>query len=340
MAASGKFNLRNPAVKRIMQEIREVQQESSSDFIADALEDDIFEWHFVVRGPPDTEFEGGVYHGRILLPADYPFKPPSFMMLTPNGRFQTGVKICLSISSHHPEHWQPSWSVRTALMALIAFMPTPGQGALGSVDFTKEERQALALKSRTDPPKFGSPARQTVIDEMHQRMLQLMQQHQASSSSSSPKPAGAAPSEATPSAAAAAGSLAGARQFSDDVGSRQQEQQQQQTSAGSAAAGAKEVAAVGSDLGQSDQSLKGSAREGVSQQQWSSSSAAAAAAGPVETRASAAAAAGSPGPAYTETPADKGLTFLASVLVVAIVALLFKKFANAWGWQLTGVMES
>lgn len=77
--------------------------------------------------------QGGIYHGRILLPAEYPFKPPAFMMLTPSGRFQTGVKICLSISSHHPEHWQPSWSVRTALMALIAFMPTPGNGAIGSI---------------------------------------------------------------------------------------------------------------------------------------------------------------------------------------------------------------
>eukprot|EP00882_Tetradesmus_deserticola_P002622 GHRQ01002788.1.p1 GENE.GHRQ01002788.1~~GHRQ01002788.1.p1 ORF type:complete len:148 (+),score=29.26 GHRQ01002788.1:118-561(+) len=128
-----KFNLRNPAVKRIMQEMKEMQAETSPDFIAEALEDDIFEWHFVVRGPPDTEFEGGIYHGRILLPSEYPFKPPSFMMLTANGRFQTGVKVCLSISSHHPEHWQPSWSVRTALTALIAFMPSPGQGALGSL---------------------------------------------------------------------------------------------------------------------------------------------------------------------------------------------------------------
>ena len=41
--------------------------------------------------------------------------------------------MCLSISSHHPEHWQPSWSVRTALTALIAFMPTPGNGAIGSL---------------------------------------------------------------------------------------------------------------------------------------------------------------------------------------------------------------
>lgn len=55
------------------------------------------------------------------------------MMLSPSGRFETGVKICLSISSHHPEQWQPSWSVRTALTALMAFMPTPGAGALGSL---------------------------------------------------------------------------------------------------------------------------------------------------------------------------------------------------------------
>eukprot|EP00955_Chlamydomonas_euryale_P118540 366548-Chlamydomonas_euryale.AAC.2 len=55
------------------------------------------------------------------------------MMLTPSGRFETSTKICLSISSHHPEHWQPSWSVRTALTALIAFMPSPGNGAVGSL---------------------------------------------------------------------------------------------------------------------------------------------------------------------------------------------------------------
>ena len=75
----------------------------------------------------------GIYHGRIVLPAEYPFKPPSFTLLTPNGRFEKGTKICLSISSHHPEHWQPSWSIRTALTALIAFMPSPGHGAIGSL---------------------------------------------------------------------------------------------------------------------------------------------------------------------------------------------------------------
>lgn len=42
----------------------------------------MFEWHFTVRGPPDTEFDGGRYHGRITLPPEYPMKPPSIMLLT------------------------------------------------------------------------------------------------------------------------------------------------------------------------------------------------------------------------------------------------------------------
>lgn len=33
-----------------------------------------------------------------------------FVIFQPNGRFETQTKICLSISNHHPEHWQPSWS--------------------------------------------------------------------------------------------------------------------------------------------------------------------------------------------------------------------------------------
>ncbi|KAJ8444985.1 hypothetical protein Cgig2_029179 [Carnegiea gigantea] len=188
MAAVEKYNLKNPAVKRILQEVKEMQSNPSDDFMSLPLEENIFEWQFAIRGPCETEFEGGIYHGRIQLPAEYPFKPPSFLLLTPNGRFETQTKICLSISNHHPEHWQPSWSVfleilgyngllngfvpvRTALVALIAFMPTPPNGALGSLDYDKEERRRLAIKSREAPPKFGSPERQKLIDEIHAYML-------------------------------------------------------------------------------------------------------------------------------------------------------------------------
>ncbi|XP_059632798.1 ubiquitin-conjugating enzyme E2 32-like [Cornus florida] len=169
--AEDKYNLKNPAVKRILQEVKEMQSNPSDDFMSLPLEENIFEWQFAIRGPGETEFEGGIYHGRIQLPAEYPFKPPSFMLLTPNGRFETQTKICLSISNHHPEHWQPSWSVRTALVALIAFMPTNPNGALGSLDYKKEERRALAIKSREAAPKFGNAERQKLIEEIHEYML-------------------------------------------------------------------------------------------------------------------------------------------------------------------------
>lgn len=57
-------------------------------------------------------------------------------------------------------------TVRTALVALIAFMPTNPNGALGSLDYKKEERRALAIKSREVAPRFGNPERQKLIDEV------------------------------------------------------------------------------------------------------------------------------------------------------------------------------
>jgi ubiquitin-conjugating enzyme E2 J1 len=127
--------------------------------------------HFTIRGPEDTEFAGGVYHGRIVLPSDYPFKPPGIMMLTPNGRFETHKKICLSASDFHPELWQPAWyvlspshvshlrlssnlrlhvsfrGIRTMLEALRAFFPTPGDGAVRALDYPPEVRKKMAKES-------------------------------------------------------------------------------------------------------------------------------------------------------------------------------------------------
>ncbi|KAM7308735.1 ubiquitin-conjugating enzyme E2 J1 [Ixodes scapularis] len=153
------YNLRSPAVKRLMREAKELH-DATEEYFAQPLEDNLFEWHFTVRGPPESDFEGGVYHGRVILPPDYPMKPPSIILLTPNGRFEINKKICLSISGHHPESWQPSWSLCTALLAIIGFMPTHGSGAIGSLDYSTEERKQLAKKSQAwSCPSCGPVAR-------------------------------------------------------------------------------------------------------------------------------------------------------------------------------------
>lgn len=64
-----------------MREAAELAQ-PTEEYSASPLDDNLFEWHFTVRGPPTSEFEGGIYHGRILLPSEYPMKPPDIILLT------------------------------------------------------------------------------------------------------------------------------------------------------------------------------------------------------------------------------------------------------------------
>ncbi|XLR27707.1 hypothetical protein S83_055607, partial [Arachis hypogaea] len=59
----------------------------------------------------------------------------------------------------------------TALVALIAFIPTNPNGALGSLDYKKEERRTLTIKSCFASPRFGTPERQKLIDECHMFLI-------------------------------------------------------------------------------------------------------------------------------------------------------------------------
>merc|ERR1712232_1499459 len=144
---------KSPSLRRIKADLRELARDPSDQYYACPLEDDMFEWHFTIRGAAGTDFEGGTYHGRILLPPEYPFKPPHIIFLTPSGRFETNKKICLSFSAFHPELWQPAWGIRLIMEALIAFLPTPADGAIGALDWTSNERKRLAKES----VKFSCP---------------------------------------------------------------------------------------------------------------------------------------------------------------------------------------
>ena len=60
--------------------------------------------------------------GRINFPDTYPWKPPAIRAVTETGRFVTKASICLSISEHHPESWDPIWTVRAIIVGFISFM--------------------------------------------------------------------------------------------------------------------------------------------------------------------------------------------------------------------------
>ncbi|CAD6890155.1 unnamed protein product [Tilletia controversa] len=150
MATTHSHNRKSSAVKRILSEANELARDPSHEYKAQPLEDNIFEWHFTLRGPTDTEFQHGLYHGRILLPPEYPFRPPNLMLLTPNGRWELNKKICLSFTGYHEEMWQPAWGIRTALLGMQSLMAARAKAAIGigALDYPEHERIRLAMKSK------------------------------------------------------------------------------------------------------------------------------------------------------------------------------------------------
>src|SRR3954463_3359255 len=128
-----------------VREAAELASNVSPDYHAEPLESNLFEWHFTIRGPPSpSPYDGGIYHGRIVLPSTYPLRPPSFRFLTPTGRFEVNREICLSISGHHEETWQPAWGIRTAMVAIRSFMDTDAKGQLGGIECSTAERERIA----------------------------------------------------------------------------------------------------------------------------------------------------------------------------------------------------
>ncbi|VVA10018.1 PREDICTED: ubiquitin-conjugating [Prunus dulcis] len=167
--------MENSGEKRILEEYDKIERNPSDDFKFRKLDWNSYEWQGALRGPSGTEFEGGIYHVRLLFPKEYPWKEPSFIFLTENGSFNINTKVTLN--------WKPSMRVRDALLELIALMPTCPDGNLDSVK-DKEERRDLAKKSRAAAPKFGSYERQKLIDVNHDYMQRDVPQLQLTGNTS------------------------------------------------------------------------------------------------------------------------------------------------------------
>jgi ubiquitin-protein ligase len=124
-------------------------------------------WHFSFRGC--GIYEAGVYHGRILLPKDYPATPPRVQLWTPSGRFIPYADICLSASAYHPESWTPRWTVQSLVQALRLHMLTNPQ-EIGGMTSTVEETLEYARNSLVW--KLTWRAGKTLITVDHARLLQ------------------------------------------------------------------------------------------------------------------------------------------------------------------------
>eukprot|EP00984_Skeletonema_dohrnii_P002774 scaffold957_cov125-Skeletonema_dohrnii-CCMP3373.AAC.2 len=131
-----------------MKSIRNTNTTSSGYVRIGPFGKNLLRWHFSVAGPANSVYENGIYHGRVLLPKDYPASPPRVQMITPSGRFIPGHDICLSASSYHPETWTPRWTVLSLVDGLRLHMLTTAN-EIGGVLASDEKRRQYAIESRS-----------------------------------------------------------------------------------------------------------------------------------------------------------------------------------------------
>lgn len=143
--------------KRVIKDIKDGIKNLKDEFgiyIAPE-ENNFYHVHFILPGPEDTPFEGGLYHGMIRLNDNHPYSAPNIHMITPNGRFvpeQYPIKngsrgICTTATAFHPESWTPINNIETVMKGFISLMCDPYDGGIGGMKSTTEQMKKMAKES-------------------------------------------------------------------------------------------------------------------------------------------------------------------------------------------------
>jgi ubiquitin-conjugating enzyme E2 J2 len=140
-------NISPQTEKRLHNELKDLKK-NKTDFIQ-AVQDETNKliFYFCLKGDPTSDYKGGYYIGKIILPSDYPNNPGDFMMLTPNGRFTIDSKICLSNTGYHKDTWNPLWSIRNILLGIYSIWMDDKENGISHIHESPAKRKGYAKES-------------------------------------------------------------------------------------------------------------------------------------------------------------------------------------------------
>lgn len=135
-------------IKRLQQEFKQCNKDPNPFYSVDIVNNNLFEWDFIIFGPPDTLYEGGIFKGKMVFEQSYPMKPPSVKFISrflhpniyPDGR------VCISILhegvdqyqyEHVSERWNPSQGVNSIMLSIISMLSDPNPNSPANVDASK-----------------------------------------------------------------------------------------------------------------------------------------------------------------------------------------------------------
>lgn len=132
------------ALKRLHKEYKELLKDVNYLYSI-ALTENPYIWEFVIIGPEDTLYEGGIFNGSINFPRSYPNESPQIKfsqeMYHPN-IYKDG-RVCISILhngsdefgyEHDSERWSPTQNVNTIMLSIISMLSSPNFDSPANVD--------------------------------------------------------------------------------------------------------------------------------------------------------------------------------------------------------------
>jgi len=111
--------------KRLLKELQQVASGGSAEGVhVFPAPDNLLFWRVLLEGPVGSPFEGGVFALNVLVPDNYPFRPPRVTFETPiyHCNISESGKICLDVLQ---EAWNPALSVMKTLELVRALMLEP-----------------------------------------------------------------------------------------------------------------------------------------------------------------------------------------------------------------------
>ena len=139
------------AIIRLSSELKQLNKDPNYFYSATPSEDNFLLWNFVMIGPPETYYEGGMFKGIIEFPREYPNKPPK-LKFTSNLYHPNVYKdgnVCISIlhegvdeyNYENPgERWNPGHSVNSILLSVLSMLGYPNFESPANIDASVEWR--------------------------------------------------------------------------------------------------------------------------------------------------------------------------------------------------------
>jgi ubiquitin-conjugating enzyme E2 G1 len=130
-------------LKRLVKEYKHITKEPTYNYSVEAT-DNFLIWNFIIIGPNETLYEGGMFKGIIEFNDKYPISPPivRFHNIIHPNIYKDG-KVCISILHEGSdifgyekdiERWNPSHGIDSVMISIISMLSAPNFDSPADID--------------------------------------------------------------------------------------------------------------------------------------------------------------------------------------------------------------